>query len=204
MGVLVVYLYQLFTSLLIICAVIPYYRANVKYENSFALLVNALKRVDLQGEQIALSDRSVIEIEQSQLHSKLDASIRAQRHSGYFYGILAGFSVLGNWSGTIVKYAIPSLIYFHLTTETTALQASSIITLTVYTGYLRGNLATFNSHGQPFSQFWTTARRICQNLGKEKSYFSETVQDGCNTSTHDCYFRAVDGITSITSTQPCN
>ena len=170
---MIVYLYQLFTSLLIICAIIPYYRANVKYENSFALLANAQKRLDLQAEQIALSDRSIIEIEQSQLQSKLDASIRAQRRSGCFYGLLAACSVLGNWSGTIVKYAIPALIYFHLTAQPTALEASSIVTLTVYTGYLRGNLATFNSHGQPFSHFWTTARRICRNLGEEKVIYEK-------------------------------
>jgi uncharacterized membrane protein YobD (UPF0266 family) len=73
--------------------------------------------------------------------------------------------VLGNWSNTIINYAIPSAIFFHLTTEPAVLQAASIVTLTVYTAYLQANLAVFNSHGQPFSQVWTIGRRIAQNLG---------------------------------------
>jgi hypothetical protein len=143
----------------------PYYRANVQYENSFALFTNAQKRIDLQAEQIALSDRGVIDIEQSQLNSKLDTSIHAQQRSSYFYGLLVACSVLGNWSNTIINYAIPSAIFFHLTTEPAVLQAASIVTLTVYTVYLQANSAVFNSHGQPFSQVWTIGRRIAQNLG---------------------------------------
>lgn len=167
-GVLIVYLYQLFISLLILCVIQPYYRASVNFENSFALFTNAQKRIDLQAEQIALSDRGIVEIEQNQLRSKLDTSVRAQQHSGCYYGLLVACSVLGNWSSTIINYAIPSAIFFHLTTEPTASQAASIIALTVYTGYLQSNLAVFNSHGQPFSQVWTIGRRIAQNLGKNQ------------------------------------
>ena len=167
-GVLIVYLYQLFISMLIFCVIQPYYRTSVNFENSFALFTNAQKRIDLQAEQIALSDRGIVEIEQSQLRSKLDTSVRAQQHSGCYYGLLVACSVLGNWSSTIINYAIPSAIFFHLTAEPTASQAASIIALTVYTGYLQSNLAVFNSHGQPFSQVWTIGRRIAQNLGKHQ------------------------------------
>lgn len=169
-GVIIVYFYQLFISLLIICVITPYYRAGIKFENSFALLTNAQKRIDLQAEQIALSDRAIIDIEHAQLRTKLNASIEAQQYSGYFYGLLVACSVLGNWSSTIINYGIPSLIFFHLTHESTASQAASIIALTVYTGYLQSNLAVFNSHGQPFSQVWTIGRRIAQNLGKQSNH----------------------------------
>ena len=165
-GAIIVYLYQFFISFLIVCAIRPFYRANVLYENSFALLTNAQKRIDMQAEQIALSDQSVIGIEHNQLKSKLDTSIKAQKRSGIFYGILVACSVLGNWSNTIINYAIPSLIFFHFMANPTASEAASIITLTVYTGYLQSNLAVFNSHGQPFSQVWTIGQRIAQNLGK--------------------------------------
>lgn len=163
---MIVYLYQLLISLLILCAIRPYYRAGVRFENSFALFSNAQKRIDLQAEQIALSDRGIIDIEHAQLRGKLDASIRAQKHSGCFYGLLVACSVLGNWSSTIINYGIPSVIFFHLTAQPSASGAASIIALTVYTGYLQSNLAVFNSHGQPFSQVWTIGRRIAQNLGK--------------------------------------
>ena len=148
----------------------PYYRAGVKFENSFALFANAQKRIDLQAEQIVLSDRAIIDIEHAQLRTKLNASIRAQQYSGCFYGLLVACSVLGNWSNTIINYGIPSFIFFHLTHEPTASQAASIIALTVYTGYLQSNLAVFNSHGQPFSQVWTIGRRIAQNLGKQYNH----------------------------------
>ncbi len=177
-GVLIVYGYQLVITVLILCAIGPYYRANFHYENSFALFTNAQKRIDLQAEQIALSDQCVIDIEQSQLKSKLHASVKAQKYSGYFYGVLVACSVLGNWSNTIINYAIPSAIFFHLTPEPTAVQAASIIALTVYTGYLQANLAVFNSHGQPFSQVWTIGKRIAQNLGKIKvRLFSNMIRD---------------------------
>ena len=120
----------------------------------------------MQAEQIALSDQSVIDIEHAQLKSKLDASIKAQKRSGIFYGILVACSVLGNWSNTIINYGIPSAIFFHFMANPTASEAASIITLTVYTGYLQSNLGVFNSHGQPFSQVLTIGRRIAQNLGK--------------------------------------
>lgn len=167
-GALIIYLYQFFISFLIVCAIRPFYRSNVRYENSFALLTNAQKRIDMQAEQIALSDQSIIGIEHNQLKSKLDTSIKAQKRSGIFYGILVACSVLGNWSNTIINYAIPSLIFFHFMANPTASEAASIITLTVYTGYLQSNLAVFNSHGQPFSQVWTIGQRIAQNLGKRK------------------------------------
>ncbi|UJR27951.1 hypothetical protein I4U23_009210 [Adineta vaga] len=163
-GVLIVYGYQLFSSLLIILAIQPYFRANIRFENSFTLFANAQKRIDLQAEQIALSDRGVIDIEQTQLQSKLDANIHEQQRSGCFYGLLVACSILGNWSSTIINYGIPSLIFFHLTSNALPTDASSIIALTVYTGYLQGNLAVFNSHGQPFSQVLTIGRRIAQNL----------------------------------------
>ena len=172
-GVLIVYGYQLFISLLILSVIRPYYRSNVKYENSFALFTNAQKRIDLQAEQIALSDQSIINIEQNQLQSKLDASIREQKHSAWFYGLLVACSVLGNWSNTIINYGIPSLIFLHLTSEPTTGQAASIITLTVYTAYAQSNLAVFNSHGQPFSQIWTIGRRIAQNLGMKFKILSQ-------------------------------
>lgn len=164
-GVLIVYLYQLFILILISCAILPYYRSSVRFENSFALLSNAQKRVDLQSEQIALSDRGIIEIEEEKLISKLDGSVRAQQQSGFFYGLLVSSSVLGNWSSTIINYAIPSAIFFHFTKNPTAAEAASIIALTVYTGYLQSNLTVFNSHCQPFSHVWTIGRRISQNLG---------------------------------------
>ena len=167
-GVLIVYVYQLFISFLILCVINPYYRTSMKFENSFALFTNAQKRIDLQAEQIALSDRGIVDIEQGQLRSKLDKSVRAQQRSGCFYGLLVACSVLGNWSSTIINYAIPSAIFFHLTPDPTASQAASIIALTVYTGYLQSNLAVFNSHGQPISQVWTIGRRITQNLGKHQ------------------------------------
>ena len=164
-GVIIVYLYQLFTSLCIVFSIIPYHRTNIKYENAYSLLSNAQKRLDIQSEQIALSDRFVINIEQNELESKLTDSIRAQKCSGYFYGLLAACSVFGNWSSTIINYAIPSLIFFYFSSNPTQADATSIITLTVYTSYLQSNLAGFNSHGQPFSQLWTIGRRIVQNLG---------------------------------------
>ncbi|CAF1301776.1 unnamed protein product [Adineta ricciae] len=163
-GVLIVYCYQIFISLLIMVAVQPYFRANVLFENSFALFTNAQKRIDLQAEQIALSDRGVMDIEHKQLRSKLNESIRAQQRSGFFYGLLVACSVLGNWSNTIINYGIPSMIYFHWSPNATTAEAASIIALTVYTGYLQGNLAVFNSHGQPFSQVLAAGRRIAQNL----------------------------------------
>ena len=165
-GVIIVYVYQVLTSSLILCSIVPYYRANVDYENSFSLLINAQKRVDVQSEQIALSDQLVIDIEQKELQSKLDQSIKAQKRAAYFYGLLAGCSVFGNWSSTIINYAIPSLIFFHFSSNPTSSEAASIITLTLFTEYLQSNLAVFNSHGQPFSQVWTIGRRICQNFGK--------------------------------------
>lgn len=168
-GVLVVYGYQLFISLLILGAVRPQFRANIRFENSFTFLSNAQKRIDLQAEQIALSDRGVVDVELAQLRSKLDTSIRAQRRSGFFYGLLVTCSVLGNWSSIIINYGIPSLIFFHFTKNPSATDAASIIALTVYTSYLQSNLAVFNSHGQPLSQIWTLARRIAQNLGEWKA-----------------------------------
>lgn len=164
-GVMIVYFYQLFTSLLIGCSIIPYYRTNLQYENSFSLLSNAQKRLDIQSEQIALSDQSVINIERDYLQSKLEQSIKAQKRVGLFYGLLAGCSVLGNWSSTIINYAIPSFLFFHLTNNSTPSEASNMIALTIYTGYLQSTLAGFNSHGQPFAQIWTIGRRIAQNLG---------------------------------------
>lgn len=123
------YIYQFIISLLILFVIKPYYRVNVHFENSFALFTNAQKRIDLQAEQISLSDQCVIDIEENQLNLKLDESINAQKYSGYFYGLLVACSVLGNWSNTIINYAIPSAIFFHLTNQSTSLQATSIITL---------------------------------------------------------------------------
>jgi hypothetical protein len=64
-GVLIVYFYQLFISVLILCIIKSHSRVHAHFENSFALVSSKKKRVDSHVEQIALSDRSAIDIERT-------------------------------------------------------------------------------------------------------------------------------------------
>ncbi|CAF1327702.1 unnamed protein product, partial [Didymodactylos carnosus] len=165
-----IYFYQLFFSIITFFITIPYHRSNLKFENLFTLFINQQKRIDLQAEQIALSDQNVIDVEQKNLIEKLDQSVNAQYISGRWYGLLAGCSALCNWSGTIINYAVPAFIYFHLNgSNITPEQATNILTLTVYSSYLQGKLSNLNSYGPPWSQIWTLGTKISATLDQLRS-----------------------------------
>jgi hypothetical protein len=166
MNIFIVYVSQLVFTCFILIALVPFYRANKQWEKSFTNFTNAQKRLDLQAEQIVLSDESVLHIEENYLRSQLDTSTNAQQRAGYFYGLLVVISVLGNWAATIIVYCIPGLIYFHFTENTTASQAGAILTMSVFNGYLNNTLTTINSYGQSLSQLWTVGLRIVQHFGK--------------------------------------
>ena len=165
-NICIVYASQLVFTCFILIALIPFYRANKQWEKSFTNFTNAQKRIDLQAEQIVLSDESVLRIEENYLRIQLDLSVNAQQHAGYFYGLLISISVLGNWAATIIVYCIPAFIYFHFTKNITASQAGTILTMSVFNGYLNNTLTIINSYGQSLSQLWTIGLRIVQHFGK--------------------------------------
>jgi hypothetical protein len=166
MNICIVYLSQLVFTCFILITLLPFYRANKQWEISFTMFTNVQKRLDLQAEQIVLSDESILDVEEKYLKSKLDLSISAQQHAGYFYGLLVGVSVLGNWAATIIVYCIPAAIYFHLTKDISVSQCGAILTMSVFNGYLNNTLTTINSYGQSLSQLWTVGLRVVHNFGK--------------------------------------
>jgi hypothetical protein len=146
LNICIVYVSQLIFTCFILIALFPFYRANKQWEKSFTSFTNAQKRLDLQAEQIVLPDESVHHIEAQYIRSQLDSSVNAQRRAGYFYSLLIGVSVLGNWAATFIVYCISSIIYFHLTKNITSSQAGVILTMSVFNGYLNNTLTTVNSN----------------------------------------------------------
>jgi hypothetical protein len=166
MNISIVYLSQFVFTCFILIALLPFNQANKQWEISFTTFTNAHKRLNLQAEQIVLSDESILDAEEQHLKSRLDLSINAQRRAGYFYGLLVGVSVLGNWAATIIVYCIPAFIYFHFTKNINASQAGAILTMSVFNGYLNNTLTIVNSYGQSLSKLWTVGVRLVQNFGK--------------------------------------
>ncbi|CAF1168247.1 unnamed protein product [Didymodactylos carnosus] len=165
---IIIYVWQIVFMIILIVTIIPFYRSNVKFETYFSHFVNQQKRVELQSEQIVLSDRSVMDTEQNQLKEKLAQSFGAQIKTGLFYGLYVGISSFSGYGGVVIKYAIPSALYFYFTKNITTDMATSIITLTVYSGYIQNTFGNFNSLGQPFTQLCTLANRVITVLAQLK------------------------------------
>jgi len=171
-NIIIIYVSQIIFLTITILTIIPYTKINRNFENTFTSFVNQQKRVDLQAEQIALSDLDVVDIEKTQLKEKLDKSVYVQCYAACYYGLLVGISVLANWSSTLINCAIPAGLYFHVIPNVTPGEAATIITLTVYSRYLQKNLAALNSYGQCWSQIRTLTNRIAMNLGKKSVHIA--------------------------------
>ena len=123
----------------------------------------------MQAEQIALSDGSVMDVEEKDLQMKLDQSVLQQKRSGIFYGIICCFSQLSNWSATVINYGLPAALFFHTffdRDEATSLNAEALLVLTVYSGILQGQFRHINYHAQAISQVWSIGVRAVATFGK--------------------------------------
>jgi hypothetical protein len=104
-------------------------------EAKFAEFVTAHKRVDLQAEQIVFSGEDACQVEENELHRKLDSSIRSQTHADFFYSIIVGIVRLSIVNTYLVNYGIPTAIFFHAWYNQGVLdptKASTFVMLNVY------------------------------------------------------------------------
>ena len=114
-----------------------------------------------------------MDVEARNLRMKLDRSVSDQMRSGIFYGIMCFFSQLSNWSSTLINYALPAAIFFHIFLnrgEATSSAAEAILIQTVYAGILQTQFQNINYHGQAISQFWSIANRAVHTLSKSFEY----------------------------------
>lgn len=138
-------------------------------EMKFNEFVTAHKRVDLQAEQIVFSGEKVCQVEENELHQRLDLSIRSQIRSGYFYSILVGMVRLSVVNTYLVNYAIPAAIFFHTWYDQGMLdptKASTFITLSVYMYNLYSSWNYINYFADPLTRIQSIGVRLITYLGQ--------------------------------------
>ena len=138
-------------------------------EIKFTEFVTAHKRVDLQAEQIVFSGEKACQVEEKELHQKLDASIRSQIRSGHFYSIIVGIVRLSIVNTYLVNYGIPAAIFFHTWYDRGVLdptKASTFVTLSVYMYNLYSSWNYINYFADPLMRIQSIGIRIVSYLGK--------------------------------------
>ncbi len=138
-------------------------------EVKFAEFVTAHKRVDLQAEQIVFSGEDACQVEENELHRKLDSSIRSQIHASFFYSIIVGIVRLSIVNTYLINYGIPAAIFFHTWYNQGILdptKASTFVTLSVYMYKLFSSWNYINYFADPLTRIQSIGIRIVGYLGE--------------------------------------
>ncbi len=168
-GVLIVYLFVLGFFIFINLLSVLFNKWNRIDEVKFAEFVTAHKRVDLQAEQIVFSGEDACQVEENELHQKLNSSIRSQTHTGFFYSIIVGVVRLSIVNTYLVNYGIPAAIFFHTWYDQGILdptKASTFITLSVYMYKLFSSWNYINYFADPLTRIQSIGIRVIDYFGK--------------------------------------
>ena len=168
-GVLTIYMFVLGFFILVNVLSSLFNKWNRMDEIKFNEFVTAHKRVDLQAEQIVLSGQKACQVEEKELHHKLDSSIRSQIRSGYFYSIIVGMVRLSIVNTYLVNYGIPAAIFFHTWYDqgiSDPTKASTFITLSVYMYNLYSSWNYINYFADPLTRIQSVGIRLVTYLGR--------------------------------------
>lgn len=167
-GVLIIYMFVLGFFVLVNILSNLFNKWNRDDEMKFTELVTAHKRVDLQAEQIVFSGERACQIEENELHQRLDLSIHSQIRSGYFYSIIVGMVRLSVVNTYLVNYAIPAAIFFHTCYDQGMFdptKANEFITLSVYMYNLYSSWNYINYFADPLIRIQSIGIRLVTYLG---------------------------------------